>query len=822
MLVEAGCLEDSSKAILKYVLVNSLWQPGSEGWPLKQFIRKEELVNKAKVNAETVSKQFYGFICTEVDILSHEQSTLFELNEYFRSSQNNGSVRGEILSARKIIDAHLHLISTLEDRGKSDLFTYLTGHSEERISSNQFSIETFVCFWKFWNFWKDEIVNMLGYLNGAAKKYVDYKEFCLNYMGVLKQSNKRTPLYLVLYPEADWVRKTDDRFLHRNGKLVFIDGSQFVSAARSYWYSELLSFCTRNSFPVFCQSIPLIYIFDATNFLMKTGSPHCWHPHAKTLLMFLEKSSERFFGYICPLDWRKSSTEAMVSLRENKLAGNLLREVILKNISLKGKLTYGQIGRAVMIMLGSCKLTDEFAERFSEDSPWKDFIKRLCATKRSELSSNSSAAAQEELSLILKLREALEDTYNANWGKEIDFVSPVCFLYLVEHLLFLVSYCQGYVFTTKALVVEWLIFQQWKTTPSASSLTDVGASEKTEILGDIYSFMASIVHELLCNVEGTVEWLEKSNTNSKDYPVLVLRLVVIMCLICVNLGKHFDLLFDLLGRSCIISHLPKPFYDAFLGRQKRSFVEVLAEALKQMESVLVIVSWGNNHFHFSPDAILVDDMVNQNKEGILRVLFPKNVSSRGQQSLIYSDCGNASEPDSSNSSTADQNMKARNEAEGNDLQENYEHFCEIFNVLKPLENAKDAGMETFTLDAPGVQVLVEKSINLIVAVMTQYFQMIPCDSEDENIPGKPNRVHCEDGNLLWHANRMVDGFKQLSYLLNWSPVFSGENLEKNMSNIQLLLKQLQSRKARVEPFMRQICLKNAAAAGSSTTGDKNG
>ena len=118
MLVEAGCLEDSSKAILQYVLVNSLWQPGSEGWPLKQFIRKKELVNKAKVNAERVSKQFYGFICTEVDILSHKRSTLFELNEYFRSSQNNGSVRGEILSARKIIDAHLHLASTLEDEGE--------------------------------------------------------------------------------------------------------------------------------------------------------------------------------------------------------------------------------------------------------------------------------------------------------------------------------------------------------------------------------------------------------------------------------------------------------------------------------------------------------------------------------------------------------------------------------------------------------------------------------------------------------------------------------------------------------------------------------
>ncbi|KAJ9689173.1 hypothetical protein PVL29_014701 [Vitis rotundifolia] len=56
----------------------------------------------------------------------------------------------------------------------------------------------------FWNFWKDEIVNILRYLGGSVKKYSDYKEFCLSYLGVLKQFNKRTSLYFVLYLEADW------------------------------------------------------------------------------------------------------------------------------------------------------------------------------------------------------------------------------------------------------------------------------------------------------------------------------------------------------------------------------------------------------------------------------------------------------------------------------------------------------------------------------------------------------------------------------------------------------------------------------------------
>ncbi|KAJ9679778.1 hypothetical protein PVL29_021633 [Vitis rotundifolia] len=56
----------------------------------------------------------------------------------------------------------------------------------------------------FWNFWKDEIVNILRYLGGSVKKYSDYKEVCLSYLGVLKQFNKRTSLYFVLYLEADW------------------------------------------------------------------------------------------------------------------------------------------------------------------------------------------------------------------------------------------------------------------------------------------------------------------------------------------------------------------------------------------------------------------------------------------------------------------------------------------------------------------------------------------------------------------------------------------------------------------------------------------
>ena len=82
-------------------------------------------------------------------------------------------------------------------------------------------------------------------------------------------------------------------------------------------------------------------------------------------------------------------------------------------------------------------------------------------------------------------------------GKNL-ILLPVCFLYLAEHLLFLVTHHQGYVLTTKALVVEWHIFQQGKTIRSANSLTDEGAFEKAVDVFDIFSENLSHLDKGIC------------------------------------------------------------------------------------------------------------------------------------------------------------------------------------------------------------------------------------------------------------------------------------------------------------------------------------
>ena len=92
LLENAGNYEDASLSILLYVFANSIWAPRSQGWPLKQFPRKEKLLTKAKEFAKNGSDNFFEFVCTEANILSDQECSLPELMQNFRSSQRHNSV----------------------------------------------------------------------------------------------------------------------------------------------------------------------------------------------------------------------------------------------------------------------------------------------------------------------------------------------------------------------------------------------------------------------------------------------------------------------------------------------------------------------------------------------------------------------------------------------------------------------------------------------------------------------------------------------------------------------------------------------------------
>ncbi|KAL7180901.1 hypothetical protein ACSBR1_039876 [Camellia fascicularis] len=673
LIGKAGHFKEASKLILRYAFSNSLWASGSRGWPLKCFSRKEILA-KAKSFAKKDSDIFYEFVCTEANILSTEQSNLFQLSQYLNASRGNKSLRGEILFIRKILDIHLQP-STSKYDWEYELVVDLMKHSQESISHNQMSVATLIC---FWNLWKEKIEYIFKYLacleTDDANEYYSYGDFCLNYFGVRKrQLNNVNTNFLFLNADAAWVREIDDRFLRRNGKLVSANARHFVSAAQTHWRSELLSvgmkvletlealhkLAISNSMSVFCRSMPLVHIFELANSFL--GSKHVSYEYheTQTLQSFLNLSTA-YFENVFPLDWRESLTESMISLRGSELSQNILEEVILVNI--KGDLTYGQIGRILMIWLGSGKPTDEL---------YKKIAKRNCK----ESTSGNSCEAPRAVSSVDKFYEALVDTYNANWRQAADYISPSCFLYLIERLLIFASGFRGFLFTSKSSF-EWLICEQSNAVGTANLVTDNRLS-----VSHIFYFVASIIKDFLYKKQVTAEWIKKSHINYNHYyPLLLLRLMVTLCLLCVNCGtgKYLDLCFDLMGRSDTTKCLPPEFYDVL---RRRIDVNVLAEACKKIGNPLVIVSLGENCSKFScPDAIFVDMRVSRSREDIMRLLFPiNNKAPRGQTVAVKVDRANHNQgktskvPPSNLAAMADQKMNSQNINEG-DIQ----MYCELF------------------------------------------------------------------------------------------------------------------------------------------------
>ncbi|KAJ6903318.1 hypothetical protein NC651_020731 [Populus alba x Populus x berolinensis] len=594
LLGRGGHFKEASLLILWFVFANSLWSTGSKGWPLKQFLQKEELLTKAKLLAKDVSDQFCEFVHTEAEILLNSQHNLFKIHQSLESSRRHISIRGEILSARKILDMHLHL-NTSEYWWENDLVSDVARLSERNFLNNQVSAETLVY---IWNFWKYKIVNIFKFLGRLERQdvteYGDIGEFCLNYLGVKRQFNNLNSIYFLMISDAQWVRDIPRKFIQRKGNLVSVDVHEFVTAAQDYWCSELLSvgmnvltnlealynLSVRNSLSLFCQSRSLTHIYEVANFLLNCQFLSSQHGDIKALQKFTQLATRCFYDCIYPRDWRESLKENMISLRRTEICRNLLKEVIFEDVSSTNNLSYAQLGRITSMILGSgemvCEPFEKMADGLQWNSTWKAFIEDLCRNV-------------SEVSYIGKLHEALVDTYNANWGKG-DYILPGCFLYMLERQLILLSYFQGYCFTTKSSFVEWLIYQEGHGSPTFESLTGL-APQSTE---SILKFIVDTVHLLLYNEKDMMECIRVSEKNVKvlnDYhAVVVLRLVVIICLIYVNFGWCEGLLSDLLGRTSITKKLPSQFYDAIRKRQKYNSLNVnptvVAEAFSKIGNPL--------------------------------------------------------------------------------------------------------------------------------------------------------------------------------------------------------------------------------------------
>ncbi|GKD51933.1 UvrD-like helicase, ATP-binding domain, P-loop containing nucleoside triphosphate hydrolase [Tanacetum coccineum] len=516
-LEKAGQHGDASLLLVLYVFFSSLWGKENRGWPLEQFPHKEEICKKAKSLAEMGSEKFYHFVCSELKVLSNEKSCLSELKKQFDESQKLKSLKGQVLTIRKLLDAHLCLhFSEYEFPDEAPIVT--NKYVDDKILRNRVSVETLIfC----WNTWKANIVEILQGIrslgNEELNKHGGHVDFALSYFGVRKQCVNANMIYLLVIKDADWLKDAGD--LHRDGKIVTLDLKRLVFAMRSYWQSELqcvgvkvletledlhnVKRASRSS--VFQQNIILAQMFEVSKFLLD-----CKHLN----LTFNQKDriSTTYFHLVFPLDWRKSISGDLISARETHISLKLLEDIFNQEVNSMGQLNYYKIGKVMMICLSSSNsvaLNERIFNRLEWNPAWGSFF---------EIYWNHGL---KDVYVAEALRNALDDTYRANWRLP-GYISPHSFVYLLDYLSFRVSSSVEVFFTTKSSFVGWFRHN------------DLSASKP--IFSDVaIKFLVATVKDILYNKTNTVSWIERSGIDYSYYhPLLALKLVMILSLICLQ------------------------------------------------------------------------------------------------------------------------------------------------------------------------------------------------------------------------------------------------------------------------------------------------
>ncbi|KAL8048748.1 hypothetical protein ABFX02_07G087200 [Erythranthe guttata] len=770
LLEKAMDFRNASLLVISYVLNNSLWVYGSRGWPLKSFPQEEEILAKAITDAKMVSENFHASICAEANFLCMgDRMNLSELMQCYSASKQYKSRMIEILSVRKFLDAHFQVHPT---KYESDPTKFLFDRSlfEEKMSKNKVSGGTLVFAWNLWKVQSSEIFEFLDSIEGAdLSECEDTARFCFNYFGV-RSPNNSSDTCILLNPNSAWIRNSDKRFVVPKRKLSTLDIRHFASAARDYWCQEIVStglrvlealqsLLTKPSLSMYCQSVCLVHIFDITRFVQSKSLT------TKKLQNFLSLCVEsKYFSSVFPLDTRHSLSEDMVSLRESELSNNLLEEIISRNIVSSrnnNELTYRQIGEAVMTMLGSGLLQrngihEKIIARLSENSSWKSFVVNLISVQES---------SKEALSR--EFHNALVETYNINW-RASDYISPKCFFYLVERLLILVPHSRGFFFTTKSSFVEYLMCLKSDANPSSGLATD----EKS-YAADTFNFVVSVVRECLYNSQGTAEWIARSNINGSYYfPVLMLRLFMILCLSCLNSELSFNVLFDVLKVAHIRNQLPWKFCEAIRCRRMNNVSDesAVAGAFNIIGDPLVIIGSNENSRRLEflcPNAVFLDLKSFSCRNEVIEKLFPK--SSDKEATVERNVVGEQVITTTQSSKTTletDSRLTSSEKGKGDiQLNLNWGIVRELFDALESLRNRNDGDSKSLVLRKKEE---MENHINLLTSEMAKV----------------------SDKNVADEVTATIEELTELCSLLDTSSDFD----TKAMQKIEEIMKRLEERR----------------------------
>ncbi|RZC80438.1 hypothetical protein C5167_043016 [Papaver somniferum] len=654
ILEKGGHYEEASRFILLYVLVKSLWITGSKGWPLKNFSNKEELLTKSKLIAKSRNDQFHELICVEASSVSEKDSSLAEMGDCLATSQRLGHLGAEILYLRKILDFHLKVRLAKYEHDEMVILDSMK-HAALMISCKRVSTQTLNY---FWNTWREKILSILVYLGSIGtvhgKDYKGYGEFCLGYLGVCKTIQNGSSIYILLNADAYWMKDICHRSVRRNGELVTMDVHQFVSAAQSYWVSEvtclgmnvveklnsLYGFYDGKSFSLFNQGTTSLHIFEVTKGLIEPKVLDWEAP--KALLEYSASSRQRFFEIICPADSKLIFSEDMIRLRKTELCREITKQVIMEIINSERKVPLGRIWKVVMLIFvyGSLpvELYQAIVNRFDPSPHWKSFFEQF---------KDCIDSGIVRLSFLLQVRKSLGKTCHPNWSKMSSYISPFHFTYLMERFLYLVSSWKHMFFTTKSTLLETLTCENWK--PKSKSESDTDASLKSELYS-LEGFLVGFGHQMLTREKSTLEWFEKTDIAAKkDHPSLVLRLFILVCLVSINVEiiLILSVIYSLKMTQLLCSHwnfvrildLAKPSDNPYMSVSPEvdynKLSKVLAEVLKIIENPLVILYLGNNRPTFPcSDAIFIDMELILCREDLLDILYRKRTECVPQDAVV--------------------------------------------------------------------------------------------------------------------------------------------------------------------------------------------
>jgi hypothetical protein len=605
VLEKAESFENATQLLLAYVTANSLWSSHGRGWPPKSFAEKEQLLTKAKEMAKKASEGFFCFAYLEADSLSDSHKSLARLTYNLVEGRKCGNLLVELIAARSIIEVHLQSKTSgynLElEQGSEDVQC-----CHDMLACNQMSLETLAC---VWNHWRLILVKVLAHLyhSGDPKSNDSVaicEDLCAKFFGLRKDGDNR---YLILNMDSSWLSNTGRCSLEQDGNRYWLDIVQCQSRARNFLVNELSSvgFSVLRKLESFIEasreqaSSPYAHwrttsiICEIAKFLI--DSEFCMAKSYEKLRNHFILCEQNFFELLF-LTWGDETAESFFYILESPRAYGLIVDS-LGSYKMAGNqnLTHGHLGRITMYLLYTGQFHDMLNSRLEQyldrNSEWACFFQSL----KSFLDSGVGRC-----SLVKNFELALGFTFNANWRIETDYMSPMCYMNLMECFGFFALSCymlNGCVLCTKSLLVKMLKCHTCKAYLGACLVSGPG-DQDMDLDHMAFSpgrFICWSIKEILADKHAIQEWVQKT-TPTISYVPFLLRLVIMLYLVTLTLplGNCYEVT-AFLNECRIFEDLPPNFSKKIVPTLKlRSgtvthFTRVFGDALVAIGNPMVVL-----------------------------------------------------------------------------------------------------------------------------------------------------------------------------------------------------------------------------------------